>query len=368
MFIFFFPIIVLITLLALHLYLYLSVVSFFPITSEHLQNMLMGILIFLALSFLLSVLLTRWKDNIITRAYFLGLGVWIGTLAQLLVAVSLVWLLQGIFLVSNPLISTSHMAMALIGIALIYSIYGIWNAFRVKKKYITISIPNLPRSWKGKKLVQLSDLHLGSTKSLKFAEKVVEMVNQEKPKAVVITGDLFDGADGMLKKQEKPFTDLHTESGIFLVTGNHETYLGLEEVNQLLEGTPIRRIRDEVIDVDGLKLIGINYPRIQEKSNILRKLKKLRPEYEGKPNILLYHAPGHIKSISKMGINLELAGHTHGGQILLMSVVTFLFYRGFNYGLFKIGDFQLYISSGTGFWGPPMRTGSHSEIVVITLE
>ena len=104
-----------------------------------------------------------------------------------------------------------------------------------------------------------------------------------------------------------------------------------------------------------------------EKKDIVAVLDSLKSDFLGKPNILLYHAPTNIEQIKEAGVNLELCGHTHKGQLFPLKYIVNLIYKGYGYGLHQFGDYTLYVSSGTGSWGPPMRTGSDSEIVVITL-
>ena len=196
----------------------------------------------------------------------------------------------------------------------------------------------------------------------------MEKLNNEKPEMVLITGDLFDGMDGNLAPIIKPLEDIQTKQGVFFVTGNHETYLGLENTFTTLKNSQLKIIRDEVIDAKGLKLIGISYPERNKKKDVVAILESLKKDYLGKPNILLYHTPTNISEIKNQGINLELCGHTHKGQFFPFNLITKLVYRGYDYGLFEMDDYTLHTSNGAGTWGPTMRVGNTPEIVVITLQ
>ena len=151
--------------------------------------------------------------------------------------------------------------MLFFGIAFIYSVYGVWNAFYPRVKEVSVRIKNLPPGWEGKTIVQLSDVHLGHIYKADFLRKVVRTVNGLKPDMVVITGDLFDGMDGSLPSLVTPLNDLIAPDGVYFITGNHETYLGVGKAFSILEKTKVKILNDEVRDIRGLQLIGISYPR-----------------------------------------------------------------------------------------------------------
>ena len=235
-------------------------------------------------------------------------------------------------------------------------------------KRIKVEIKNLPEAWRGKTIVQISDVHLGNIYKSDFLAEVVKKTNALHPEAVMITGDLFDGMDGNLDPLVAPLNDLKTEKGIYFVTGNHETYLGVKESLRVLAKTDVKVLSDEVVDLDGLKIIGISYPESFVGDDEIVKLKLLQPKFLGQPNILLYHAPVNILAAKDLGVNLQLSGHTHLGQQFPFNFVTKIIYKGYDYGLHTLGDFSIYTTSGVGTWGIPMRLGTQSEIVAIELE
>jgi len=269
---------------------------------------------------------------------------------------------------ANITLNKGVFGIIFLGLAFFVSLYGIWNALHPVIKNVTIHIPNIPEEWKGKKIVQLSDVHLGHVYQTGFLRNIVEKVNTLHPKIVVITGDLFDGMDGRLDSLVQPFDAIETENGIFFVNGNHETYLGIEKSLAILQKTRVILMNDNVLDVDGLKIIGINYPNRGEKKDITTVLASLKNQFFEEPNILLYHAPENIDAIKQSGVSLMLSGHTHQGQQFPFRFITNLVHKGYDYGLYTLGDFSLYITSGVGTWGPTMRIGTQSEIVAFTLE
>jgi predicted MPP superfamily phosphohydrolase len=252
-------------------------------------------------------------------------------------------------------------------IASLYSVYGAWNAFNPQIKNVQVSIKNLPEQWKGKRIVQLSDVHLGHVYQTDFLAKIVKMTNELRPDVVVITGDLFDGMDGHLENLVGPLKDLQAPYGTYFITGNHETYLGVDKSFSILDGTKVKILNDAVKDLDGLQLIGISYPERGQVKNLGQTIKMLPDYVVGKPTILLYHAPTGILEAKEAGVNLQLSGHTHVGQLFPFSIITDLIYKGYDYGLHTLGDYSIYTTNGVGTWGPPIRTGNTPEIVNITL-
>jgi predicted MPP superfamily phosphohydrolase len=252
--------------------------------------------------------------------------------------------------------------------SILYLIYGIWNAFTPMVTKINVSIGNLPDAWKGKKIVQISDVHLGHIFNASFMKDAAQKINALGPDIVVITGDLFDGTDGSLDSFTDSLNSINAPDGIYYVTGNHETYLGVEKVEAVLSKTKITMLQDEMRNVNGLQIVGINYPERMQSKNIGEIIKNMNGFDSKKPSILLWHAPTQIENAKNAGISLQLSGHTHKGQLFPFRFITALVYKGYDYGYKKEGSFSIYTSSGLGGWGPPMRTEKRSEIVEITLK
>jgi predicted MPP superfamily phosphohydrolase len=355
-------------LVGMHYFFYFSLIRFFSITNPLFKNIFLAVIAFLGVSFILTSFIACWWKNFFIRALYFISGFWLGLLGNLIMAAVVVWLIVFVAQFAGSNANKAALAAIFFALALVYSLYGVVNAFNPRIKNISVSIPNLPEQWKNKKIVQLSDIHLGLVYRESFMRDIVEKVNSVNSEMVVVTGDYFDGMGDDLNSLSKPLNDIQTEKGVFFVTGNHETYLGVEKALVALEKTKVKILRDEVVDVDGLKLIGIDYSGQGENKDVPAVIQSLEKYFSGKPNILLYHSPVYLDQFKKSGVNLQLSGHTHAGQIFPVGYITKLVYKGYDYGLHQIGDFTIYATSGIGTWGPAMRTGNTPEIVVITLK
>jgi hypothetical protein len=216
--------------------------------------------------------------------------------------------------------------------------------------------------------VHISDIHLGRVLRTGFLKRVVSQVNAQNPDMVMITGDLFDGADGKLEDLAAPLNQIVAPKGIYFVTGNHETYLGVQRSFAALRATPVKILDDAVAVVEGLQIVGISYPERGQGWSFAQRMQNLEGYDPQAPSVLLFHSPSQIAAAKAAGINLQLSGHVHQGQLFPFQFVTRLIFGKYHHGLHAEGDYTLYTSSGTGLWGPTMRTGNHPEIAVICLE
>lgn len=351
-----------------HYFIYKSIISFFKIAALNIRTTIAVTLFVLAVSYILASILAHWQENIFTIIYYFSASLWYGVLTNLLVVFSLVWLVVGFGKIFNFSIDLKFFGILAILIACIYVGYGIWNANHPRIKYITVKLKNLPDNWRGKTAVQISDLHLGHILGQDFLKRVITQINNINPEIVFITGDLFDGMDGNLGFHLEPFRDLKVPQGVYFITGNHETYFGTVKTYNILRKTKINILDDQLKDVAGLQLIGISYHEREEKKDLAAIISGLENFDRTKPSVLLYHSPVQIAKIQATGIDLMLAGHTHRGQIFPYNFITSLVYHGYDYGLKKNGKMIIYTTSGTGVWGPTMRTGNQPEIVVIKFE
>ncbi len=250
---------------------------------------------------------------------------------------------------------------------IILSGYGIINANVITIKEYDIVINNLPQNWHDRQIVHITDLHLGAVVRQSFFRRVVNKVQDIEPDIILMTGDIFDGTEKDILKDFKPARELDPPSGIYFVCGNHEQYLGREYFIDALEQFNIINLRNEVINIDGIQIIGWDYFSEGE-TDTAQQGKELLNELEPHiPAILLSHAPVYIDEAKDSGVNLHLAGHTHRGQIFPFNFITSFIFRGYDYGLYQKGEYHLYVSSGVGTWGPRMRTSSPTEIVVFKL-
>ena len=386
----FFAVVTLGTLLGSHYLLFFTTVRFYNITNSTVRLTLLILVSLLALSFFLSAIFSRISSNLLTNTFSWIASLWMGLWLHFLAALALIWLTYAIARVLGATPNMRLLCGVLFTLAVVTTAYGTWNAFRVRVKNVDVQLADLPDSWRNRTIVQLSDVHLGSIRGLRFLGGVIDQVNALKPDMVVITGDLFDGMGGDLESFAEPLSTIEAAHGVFFVAGNHEGYLGLTTPLSVVERAGIRILDDEVIEIDGLQIVGVSFPEFSM-SNKNRSVARLAGEIDpDKPSILLYHTPtdvaesmdGRAEQQSRTylspdvefsfsvenGIDLQLSGHTHQGQIFPFTILTKRIFNGYHYGLHAIGDFSIYITSGTGTWGPPIRTGSRSEIVAIQLQ
>ncbi len=211
-------------------------------------------------------------------------------------------------------------------------------------------------------IVQLTDVHIGAFLGHEFAARVVRDVNALSPDLVVITGDLVDGRLAELRPHVEPLRGLRARDGVFAVTGNHEYYWETEDWLVHLRSLGIRILRNEHVAIGGaFQLAGVDDSTAGE--DVPRAVRGRDPAL---PLVLLAHHPSTIARAAAAGVDLQLSGHTHGGQLLPLGWLCRLF-EPLAAGLARFDRTWLYVSEGTGYWGPPMRVGTTQEITAITL-
>jgi uncharacterized protein len=248
------------------------------------------------------------------------------------------------------------------------SVFGVRSALAgLRIKDVPVRIRNLPSALAGLRLVQISDLHIGPLLHKDWVEGVVERVRALRPDLVAITGDLVDGTVDELRAHVAPLARLaEAPRGVYFTTGNHEYYSGVGDWLAYLPSLGIRPLANERVEVaPGLDLAGIHDPTGRG-----RYAPDLQGALEGrdpaKPVVLLAHQPRQFREAAQHGVALTLSGHTHGGQIWPFSWLVALV-QPYIAGLHRLGDAQLYVSRGTGFWGPPMRVFAPAEITLLRL-
>ncbi len=258
--------------------------------------------------------------------------------------------------------------------AIALSGWGVWSAVRpVEVKRLTVRLKKLPEALRGLRLVQLTDMHVGPTIGRNFVEDIVSKVNKLDADIVAITGDLIDGSVEELGEAVRPLGRLRAKHGTYFVTGNHEYYSGADEWLAFLLEIGVRPLRNEHVEVGdngaSIHVAGVDDWTAHQFGNGHGSdmSRALEGRDETKPVVLLAHQPVHFDQAKEHGVDLQISGHTHGGQIFPFGFLTRLV-QPFLSGLHRRGDSQIYVSSGTGYWGPPMRIAAPSEITLIELE
>jgi len=234
---------------------------------------------------------------------------------------------------------------------------------RVAVKRVKVAIDRLG-GVAGTRIVQLTDVHVGPTIGRGFIEDVVARVNALDADVVAITGDLVDGSVEELRAHVAPLAQLRARHGVFFVTGNHEYYSGVDDWVRHLRTLGIQVLRNERVRIggeDGFDLAGID-----DHSAHSDLAKALEGRDAARPCVLLAHQPRGIELADRLGVDLQLSGHTHGGQMFPWNFLVRL-QQPFVAGLHRLSRAQIYVSCGTGYWGPPMRLGAPAEITEIEL-
>jgi len=351
-----------------HYLLYGSIVYFFQVSSSRARLILAVVFFLLPTSFIAVEVFGRHSASRLFGALFFSATLWLGIGLTLMLFFAFAWVAWGVVNLAGRPMNSAHFGAAAVALACLYSVYGIWNSLHPRTTDVRVAIRNLPPAWQGKKIVQISDVHLGHILGANFLRRLVEQSNAQHPDLVVITGDLFDGADGRLEELVRPLDDLQAPLGIYFVTGNHETYLGVDRAFAALKTTPARILSDEMVIVNGLQIVGIAYPERGFSRDVGEAIRQL-PAFDAKlPSVLLYHNPTGTAQAKAAGVSLQLSGHTHQGQLFPIQVISRMVYGKYYNGLHSESDYAIYTTSGAGTWGPTMRTGNHPEIAVIHLE
>jgi uncharacterized protein len=238
---------------------------------------------------------------------------------------------------------------------------------------VRVRLRRLPAALSGLTIVQLTDLHIGLTLGRRFVEEVVARVNQLRPDVIVITGDLVDGSVAGIGGDIAPIADLRARHGVFFVTGNHEYYSGVTEWLAHLPSLGVRVLRNQRVTIgegaDLLDLAGVDdwNARHQAQGHGPDLAAALAGRDPNRTVVLLAHQPRQLHEAARAGVDLQLSGHTHGGQIWPWNYMVRL-QQPVVAGLAREGETQIYVSSGTGYWGPPMRLGAPAEITRVVLE
>jgi hypothetical protein len=185
------------------------------------------------------------------------------------------------------------------------------------------------------------------------------------PSIIFIAGDLYDGTVADAERLARPLFELNPPLGMYFAEGNHEDHGDAAGYRAALRAGGIRVLHGEVVDVEGVKVIGVPYADSVFPMHFATFLEGLQLDPE-QPSILINHVPNRLPITEKAGVSLQISGHTHGGQVFPFTWFTERAFGKFTYGLQSFGRLQVLVSSGVGTWGPPMRVGTAPEVVLVT--
>ncbi len=371
-------------LVASHYYLFARLSHYLHLTNNR-QKILAGAFCVFGTLTILSLPLSRLLPREAAHALAWAVFPWLGIVLLMLVVMFVtdaVWFFlqinppQSIFDPERRAIILRGFGFAALGTTGVLSGFSLWNGLRpVTVKSFDITLNRLPKSLSGLRIVQITDLHIGPMIDGKWMQEVMDKVNALKPDLIAITGDLVDGSVAELGRHVAPLADLTTPHGVYFITGNHEYYSGVEEWCAHVASLGIRVLRNERVTItagdqgETFDLAGVDDWMSGQFPGQGHDLPKaLAGRDPNKALILLAHQPAAINEAAAHGVDLQLSGHTHGGQIWPFKWLVHLV-QPYVAGLHRHRDTntQIYVSPGTGYWGPPMRLGTTAEITHITL-
>ena len=308
---------------------------------------------FLAMGFSSSLLILTMLRDVILLAAFAASG----------------WLIEATWLVELKRWSAAAVPVA----AVLITCVGFVNARRrAGIRRVDVPIAGLPLALHGFSIAQITDIHVGATIKRNYVSRIVDAVNELKVDMVAVTGDIVDGSVARLSGHTEPLGRLSALHGVFFVTGNHEYYSGAHDwvaemrrlgLAVLINEHVVRVHRGESIVIAGVTDFNAHQFDPRHRSDPAAAIAGA-PQQAVK--VLLAHQPRSAYAAAQAGYDLQLSGHTHGGQFFPWSLVIKMI-EPFSTGLYQLGALSLYVSRGTGYWGPPKRFGAPSEITHLRL-
>lgn len=301
---------------------------------------------------------------------------WFGTLLMgLFSSLLMLTLLRDIALIVLPRAYRHDSALLVVALTLLVTLIGYINARRIPRvARVTVPIADLPEALHGFTIAQITDLHVGPTIKRAYVAGVVNRLNALNPDLIAMTGDLVDGDVHALGPHIAPLAGMSARHGVFAVTGNHEYYSGVEQWISEYERLGMRVLMNEhaVVEHNGAPLVVAGVTDFSagkfDAARASDPARALTGAPAGvTPTILLAHQPRSAPAAADAGFDLQLSGHTHGGQFWPWGLFVPL-QQPFTAGLHRLGRLWIYTSRGTGYWGPPKRFGAPSEITLLRLE
>ncbi|MFC7529045.1 metallophosphoesterase [Actinoplanes sp. GCM10030250] len=231
---------------------------------------------------------------------------------------------------------------------------------------VQIPLAKLPRAMDGTRLAVVSDIHIGPLTGINHARRIVQVINSVNADLVCVVGDLVDGSVAELGEFAAPLAGIESRNGTFFVTGNHEYYSGHEQWVEEVARLGMRPLRNERVEINGLDLAGVNDLNGEEFDDGPDFAGTLGDRDRNRPVVLMAHQPLAAVQAAPYGVDLQLSGHTHGGQMAPFNYLVKL-QQPVVSGFGKVDGVPVYVTNGAGFWGPPVRVGAPPQVTVIEL-
>ena len=349
------------------MFLYETWTAFHPNASAEDIWRLRVATIVLSFTFIAASLLAWRSRNFLVRIFYTLAVVWLGFLDLFFLAAVACWIAYAIVYVASVPITQPQLADAVFGLTAMSGAYAIINASWTRVHRVAVKLPDLPAAWRGRIAALVSDTHLGHVRNAGFMRRIVRMLQRAKPDIVFVTGDMYDGTMVDVDKVAQPWSGFAAPLGTYFVLGNHEEFTGHEKYVRAVQKVGLRVLDSEKVDIEGLQIVGVHYVDAVNPARFRAALQRAALD-RNRPSILLSHAPDHLAIPEEEGVSLQLSGHTHGGQFPPFSWLTYRVYGKYVHGLQRLGKMQVFTNWGAGTWGPPMRLGTQSEIVLIQFE
>jgi predicted MPP superfamily phosphohydrolase len=233
-------------------------------------------------------------------------------------------------------------------------------------KRVRVGLAKLPRAGDGFRIAVVSDIHLGPILGRSFAQRVVDTVNGTQPDLIAVVGDLVDGSVKDLGPAAEPLAQLRARHGAYFVTGNHEYFSGAEQWVEKVRALGLHPLENARTELPYFDLAGVNDLQGASQGQGPDFDRALGDRDTARACVLLAHQPVQIHEAVRHGVDLQLSGHTHGGQLWPGNLLAAAANPAVA-GLDRYGDTQLYVTRGAGAWGPPTRVGAPSDVTVIEL-
>jgi uncharacterized protein len=344
--------------------------------APYLRSVYLVIFIFSSLSYILSKVVQRYLPNFVYETIEIIGSFWFAFMLYFLLSVVLLDFLRLInwqFNVLPPFKNYLSLKLIISGVVaclvLLIILGGFVNARMLKIRTLNIELPAKDSHLKDLNAVLISDIHLSETNDDGFAQHIVQKINALHPDIVFVAGDLVDDKALVLREKKigYSFKDIKAPLGVYGITGNHEYINGVDSCVHYMKELNVIPLRDSSVTINNsFVVIGR-----EDRSLGLKRRKPLKELIDGSnknlPVILMDHTPFQLEEAMNNGVDLQLSGHTHHGQMFPINLITKRIYE-VSQGYKKKGGTQYYVSSGVGTWGPPVRTGSRSEIVNIKIK
>jgi hypothetical protein len=331
--------------------------------------------IFLSVSFIAAVFLERADIVALGRPLSWIGSFWLAAFVYLLLIIAAVDLLRLVdqlvpffpaFITSDFHRSARAVAIGVVSVTTILVSYGFINAHLVRVRTLDVSIEKNAGGRKTLNIVMASDIHLSSIIGKGRIDRIVEKINSLSPDIVLLPGDIVDGDLNPVIHQNlgESLRKIKAPLGVFAVTGNHEYYGGIERACEYIAEHGVKVLRDSAVFIDNsFYIVGREDREVRKRKTLAELMEKVDKKI---PVILMDHQPFHLEEAEVNGVDFQLSGHTHHGQMWPFNYVTDMVYE-LAYGYVVKGSAHIYVSSGVGTWGPPIRIAADPEIVNIHL-